>query len=348
MQTRSIQIIKMKKISSKIQLIALSLLFGLILSSCLENVYEEKEREEQAMIDGYVNANGFTEDEKLENGIYLKFIHDNTNDTTKPVTGNTVIVEYTGKYTDGSVFETTDASIGESEFPDRYFVYGPIRLKMGNLMYGFDTTLRHLTPGDEVSMIIPSKFMWYDYIPVVYDLKLLAIIQNDSTYEADMFNDFIEHYGFSDTNTFGANSNGELLYWKVTTKDDSSSSHPDSLNRHPITVATNDSVWIEITARYAELDTFSVPGEINLGRIFYPLVNYPKEIVYKYGNSTTFPITRAVDSAVKAMALSDEIEVCGPASWAYGDYGFSDQFHNIIAVPPRTPVHYQIKLLNKK
>lgn len=322
--------------------ILLSILtFSVIITGCLENTYEEYEKEEQKKIDDYIKTSDFSEADKLESGIYFRFIHDSVNDTITPIiTGNTILVDYTGKYTDGTVFETTDSTTGKFMFPERYYVYGPKRLKVGQLMYGFDTTVRKMTPGDHAEMLIPSKYMWYDYNPVVYDVVLYEIIRNDSLYEVEMFDAFFKLNNFSKADTFWHNYNDDIIYWKVMNDG------VDSLSDSPINVQNNDSVLISLTARYAEIQKDANGDTIStIGRIFYPLRSFPNQFIYKWGNAPSFPITAPIDSAVKSMALGDELEICAKASWAYGDDGFSDPYHNIIAVPARTPVHYQIKLL---
>jgi FKBP-type peptidyl-prolyl cis-trans isomerase len=311
----------------------------ILTTSCLKNDFEEKEKEELDKINQIISDYGFIESEKLESGIYLKFHKDNTeSDTIKPKTGNTILVQYTGKYSDGTVFETTDPDEGAKLVPERYFVYGDIRLKMGDLVYGFDTTLRFLSPGDSVSMLIPSKFMWYDYNPVVYDVVLKDIILNDSTYEHEMFNEFFKNNEFSTNNYFGINSNSDTLYYKIRITDKA-----DTLSESPIEVAKSDSIVIGLEGFFAE--SYYADGS---GRKFYPLTTYPQEFIYTYGSGAYFPILPAIDTAVKHMALGDIIEICGKASWAYGDDGFSDDYYNIVAVPPRTPVHYKIKLLGHR
>lgn len=304
-------------------------------TACLKNEFEEKEKEELDKINQIVADYGFTESEKLESGIYLKFHYDNPEtDTLKPGTGNTVLLQYTGRYSDGTIFETTDPAEGANLVPERYFVYGDIRLKMGELVYGFDTTLRYLSSGDSVSMLIPSKYMWYDYNPVVYNVILKDIILNDSTYEKQMFDEFFVNNEFSTGNYLALNDSKDTLYYKI---------NADSLSKLPIAPSKADSIIIGLRGYFAE--SYYADGS---GRLFYPLTTFPEEFIYTYGSSANFPIIPAIDTAVKHMALGDMVEICGKASWAYGEEGFSDDYFNIVAVPPRTPVHYRIELIGHK
>lgn len=311
----------------------------ILTTACLKNEFEEKEKEELDKINQIISDYNFNESEKLESGIYLKFHKDNTDtDTIKPKTGNTVLIQYTGKYSDGTVFETTDPTEGAKLVPERYFVYGDIRLKMGNLVYGFDTTLRFLSPGDSVSMLIPSKFMWYDYNPVVYNVILKDIILNDSIYESKMFSDFFINNGFSSDNYLAMNSVKDTLFYKAIVTN-----QEGTLSDSPIEIAKSDSIAISLEGFFAE--SYYADGT---GRKFYPLTTFPQEFIYTYGSGAYFPIIPAIDTAIKHMALGDKIEICGKASWAYGDVGFSDEYNNIVAVPPRTPVHYTIKLIGHR
>ncbi len=312
----------------------------ILAAACMDNTFEENEKEEQAIINKYIKDNGFTNDERLSNGIYLKFHYDNTDsDTLKPRTGHTVLLQYTGKYAeDETVFETTDPAVGATLVPERYFVYGDIRLKMGELVFGFDTTLRYLSVGDSVTMVIPSKYMWYDYNPVVYDVILKDIILNDTVYEEKMFYEFFTNNNFVKTDYFSINDNKDTLFYKVVVSD-----NEGSLSASPIDVSKADSVIISLNGYFAE--SYYADGS---GRLFYPLTTYPEEFAYKYGSGYYFPIIPAIDTAIKHMALGDIIEICGKASWAYDDDGFSDEYYNIVAVPPRTPVHYRIQLLGHR
>lgn len=330
----------MKKFKYTIRLIASLFIIVIMATACLENTFEEKEKDEQAKIDECVSRYGLDE-YKLESGIYLKFLFDTTSESSpRPATGNTVLVNYTGRYADETIFETTDPEIGPSLFPERYFVYGPTRLKIGNLIYGFDTTIRYMSPGDSAIMLIPSKYMWYDYNPVVYNVKLLEIITNDSTYESNMFWNFFTKNNYDKDNYIGINSDDDTLYYKVVV-----SSTTGSLSETPVEISSSDSVIINLTAYYAEC---YYPD--NTGRLFYPLPtsSYPSQFSYKWGSGSYFPIVPAIDSAIKHMALGDILEVCGKASWGYGDDGFSDPYQNIVAVPSATPVNYRIQLIGHR
>jgi len=308
-------------------IIATSFLSVLFLSSCLKDPNEEYEAEEQAKIDAYIKNQDFT---KLESGIYLKFHHNNTEtDDTTPKKGQTIVINFTGEYTDGTVFETSVESIGEAEFPNLYFVYGPHRVRMGSTMYGFDTTMKFFSVGDSGTMIIPSKYASYDYVPRVYHVKLLEIIENDTTKEELQFSEFLSKNGFSEADTFQSG-----LYWKVisdTTSD---------LNPNPFPFDNNDSVTIKLIARYAEI--YDNDG---LGRKFYPLASAPVTPKRSFEGSYYFPFVPAIDSALKHMNKGDIVEIAAYSNFAYYSSGFNDPYYGLTIVPPFMPVHYRIELL---
>ncbi|MFW5919600.1 MAG: FKBP-type peptidyl-prolyl cis-trans isomerase [Halanaeroarchaeum sp.] len=76
--------------------------------------------------------------------------------------GDTVTMEYTGRRTDGSVFDTSRESVAEESGlaernPDRE--YGPITVQIGEgqLIEGLEAALFGLEEGDEVTVEVPPE-----------------------------------------------------------------------------------------------------------------------------------------------------------------------------------------------
>jgi FKBP-type peptidyl-prolyl cis-trans isomerase 2 len=294
-----------------------------LLTSCLNT--EDEAAAEQAKIDNYVKDSGFT---KLPSGIYIKFYDtDRKFDSTKsPKPGQTCIITFTGRTTDGDILETTDENIGEISFPGLKFVYGPFRTKKGNTKLGIDTALYYFNPGDMATLVIPSYLLNFDYVPKVYTLGLNKIIEDDSTYEADNFLDFLVKSGFDtakpDTFSYG-------FYWKGV------------LNTSPYPFKENDSAIINLTARYAE----TYDGNTQ-GRIFYPLVDEPQyNLVRLFEGQYYYPFLPIIDTALKHMNVGDILEVAALSDYAYGINGFNEIQYGLKIVPSNMPVCYQIELV---
>lgn len=74
--------------------------------------------------------------------------------------GDTVTVDYVGRFEDGTVFDTSRQSVAESsglleQQPDRTFDPLTIEIGAGELIDGFESALFDLEAGDEVSVTIP-------------------------------------------------------------------------------------------------------------------------------------------------------------------------------------------------
>lgn len=323
------------KNSGLIKIISLStiLVTVFLLSSCLNT--DDEAAAEQAKINEYIKANGFTDAHKKPSGIYIKFKDEAGrvfNDSLSPKPGQTCIITFTGKTTDGEILETTDSVIGKIEFPDLYFVYGPFRIKKGNTKIGIDTALYYFNPGDEATIVLPSDWANFDFEPVVYDLKLLEIISNDSayndlTYEHKTFMYFLGTNNFDTINppdTFSKN-----FYFK------------GSLNPNPFKFDNKDFAIINLTARYAEN---YYPD--NSGRIFYPLLDAPLKLKRKFEDAYYFPFIPAIDTALRHMAAGDVLEIAVNSSYAYSNIGFNHPRNGLSIIPPYMPVHYRIELVS--
>jgi FKBP-type peptidyl-prolyl cis-trans isomerase len=294
-----------------------------LLSGCLPNDVEEQEKAEKTKLDNYINTHGYNETNNIGNRIYLKFTESSPRTGLMPKKGQTVIVTFTGKYTDGTTFiETTDSTLGAEKFPGRYVVYGPHKLVIGNVLSGVDSCLRRFHEGDEGEMVIPSKFAYYNYEPVVYTFKLLKIeLPSDSAYEDTLFNNFRDnHPKFSDELFSGVYYSGNKRDFDINT---------------PVIGA--DCVDVEIQARYVE-DYYPT----HYGRIFFPLNGSPKEITWLYGKDGNFPIDSVIEKTLKYMHIKDTMEVICPSNLAYGTTGFFNPYLGVPIVPPNTALHYNL------
>jgi FKBP-type peptidyl-prolyl cis-trans isomerase 2 len=305
--------------------ILILVLCSMVFASC--NKTDEDAVAEKAKITKYATDNGYT---KLPSGVYIKFFTDTTSSgQLTPSRGQTLIIDYTGRYLDGNLLETTNEELGSSNFPDLYFVYGPFRTRKGYTKRGLDTALYYFNIGDSASVLIPSDWWNHDYTPVVYNVKLLDTIFNDTAHAEIQFNEFVYNNGFSlKKDTFWY-----AIPYKVI------SSPNAGLDKTPYPFKIGDVAKIRLTARFAE----DYNGN---GRIFYPLCNASQDLDRIYGDDIAFPFLQEVDTAIKHMNKGDKLEIVVPFNFAFGTAGFNNPVYGVTIVPSFMPVHYSIELLD--
>ena len=133
------------------------------------------EKAEAEAISNYLSSNP-TDTFKLEpSGLYYLNVLTGTGRT--PVTHDTAHVVYTGKYLDGTEFDT-NAGGADLVFP----------VGEGDLIAGFDEGVTYMKEGGKATFLIPSILAYgtqgfYSipgYTPLLYDVQLIKVIPGPS------------------------------------------------------------------------------------------------------------------------------------------------------------------------
>lgn len=131
---------------------------------------DERRVKEVTEIDNYLQNNPGLK--QAETGVYVKTIKKGTGAKVEPL--QTVKVHYTGRFTDGTVF---DSSVERGE----PFVF---TVGAGQVIPGWDATVSNMKVGDKVTVLIPSDLAYGEgrqgippYSPLVFDIELLEIVK---------------------------------------------------------------------------------------------------------------------------------------------------------------------------
>ena len=155
-------------------------LFGLMKKADFEKAQaemqaqlDERRVQEVAEIDKYLKDNPGMK--QLETGVYLKTVKKGNGDKVEPL--QNVKVHYTGRFVDGTVF---DSSV-ERGTPFEFTVGA------GQVIPGWDATVSGMKVGDKVTVLIPSDLAYGDgsmtrgaippYSPLVFDIELLEVVK---------------------------------------------------------------------------------------------------------------------------------------------------------------------------
>ncbi len=303
------------------------LLLG-FMNSCIKDEYEEEKAEEERMIKEYIEANGITEGDKLESGVYLKLIS-NSGSSKYAADNNYVMISYTGKYTDETVFDSNIESVAVSAgLYNDTLVYGPSKLRVGSTQIaGFNMAVKEIPEGSSAVMVIPSDLAQKDYIPLVFEVELHNVITSIDTFEIEQFQEFLIGKGFTDEDTL---VNG--IYYNLFSEG----------GEEADTIASGDTLVIEITGQYAETENY-IDGVDQ--RTFYPLGSQSDTILYVYGTPGIFPVPTGLEMAMEKMEEGDRLEVAMHSYYGYGDSGYFNEILNIHIVQPFTPLYYTVKLI---
>lgn len=152
----------------KYSLLALTAIIAVISVSC--NFTQKYEKEEEDKIQAYLNQHSSQNFEKKSSGLY--YLEVTTGSGIQPETHDTVYAFYTGKYLDGTAF---DSNVGKTDtliFP----------LKEGWVIEGLEEGISYMKVGGSSVLLIPSYlgFGNYDYrmpayTPTIFEITLAKV-----------------------------------------------------------------------------------------------------------------------------------------------------------------------------
>lgn len=124
---------------------------------------EEQLAEDIAVIENYLEENDLTAERNIASDLF--YIVEQEGNGVKPENGQTVQVNYTGMFLDGTVFDTSIESVAQeagvfSESRD----YKPFEFILGSrqVILGWDIGIKLLEEGSTATLILPS-YLGYGY-----------------------------------------------------------------------------------------------------------------------------------------------------------------------------------------
>ena len=163
-----------------------------VLYTQVDNYFKEEldkiKAAEPKKIENYVSSNKL-QPKKTASG--LQYVVTTEGTGNKPTVGDTVVVNYTGKLTNGNIFDSSIKEVYEKAErlrKDPMRTFEPIRFSLGNqpVIQGWTEGLQLLNKGSKATFIIPSSLAYGDrpmgdkippYAPLVFDIELVDVIK---------------------------------------------------------------------------------------------------------------------------------------------------------------------------
>jgi FKBP-type peptidyl-prolyl cis-trans isomerase len=117
----------------------------------------------------------------------LNYIIANAGSGVKPGVGDTALVNYTGRFLSGKVFDTSVKEIAQKEGSyNAQRPYEPIKMPVGigASVPGFDEGLTLLSKGGKITLIMPSKLAYGEqgnqgiqpFTPLIFEIEMVNVI----------------------------------------------------------------------------------------------------------------------------------------------------------------------------
>jgi len=142
-------------------------------------VMEMRKNEEPKILANYLKENNITV-KPTKSGLY--FIETTKGNGKKPQDGESIRVNYTGRFVNGEVFDTSDEETAKQAgvYSEERKPYGPAEFVIGKLIAGMNEGLKMMKPGSKAKMIIPSELaygngqgMMEPYATLVFDVEFV-------------------------------------------------------------------------------------------------------------------------------------------------------------------------------
>jgi FKBP-type peptidyl-prolyl cis-trans isomerase len=147
----------------------------------LKDTYNQQLNDEKKQIEQYINAYypNVPKSDYFPNNDGLYYIEQikGTGDTVSSA-ADYVLINYTAKFLDGTLFDTTDTTVVLSNYIPWLEIGGPFTLSIASNFYGLVEGIRLMKEGGKATLVIPSTLSFGDFKPRVYDVTLLKVYHN--------------------------------------------------------------------------------------------------------------------------------------------------------------------------
>lgn len=180
-----VYIIKVEKVIPKGKLTDLD--FQGQVQAYQKSVLESIKKAEPVKIKKYIDDNKLNVT-KTDSGLY--YVVTKQGAGAKPIAGDTVVVNYTGMFLNGKVFET---NVKEDAIKHKLPInpmnpYKPIRFPIGvrGMIKGWDEGLQLITKGSKATFILPSSLAYGEqgsgnaippFSPLIFEVELVDIVK---------------------------------------------------------------------------------------------------------------------------------------------------------------------------
>jgi FKBP-type peptidyl-prolyl cis-trans isomerase len=199
-------------------------------------------------------------------------------------------------------------------------------------MLGINNALAMMKEGGKLSVIIPGEQAMKDYVPMLYNLELIKVIDDNSAYE-----DTVVH-AFLDKNSFTPENQVDTSLWVKIISGDGIST--DS-------AAAGDTVYITYTGRLVDYLYDSVYTRvIDKSSIRYL---YNSKILSGQMLSTGNNVMpKCVQLAIDLMKEGDKARILSLYEYAFGKDGIVDKKYKYTVIPKLQTVSYDVEITSIK
>ncbi len=309
------------------------IIFTLILlaSGCVSNDEDKRRDNELKVIQEYLKAHGITNESKTEGGIY--FIGDTTGNTASPEEGDYVIISYVGRFLENLEIRETSYDSLKSQWSAaanyKNYLYGPIMMPLGKSITGINEGLSLMKEGGKATLIIPSDKAFYDYSPLIYEIRLHKVLDNPVTYSKSLFKTFLN------ANNFTQELDDSVFYKEVVTPPEDT-----------ITPVSGDEIYFRFAGllidefRNASNDTFDSNFPLSKDQIKY--IWGKTKISAGEMISPPAGIPAGFRLALGKMRKGTRALVAIPYSQAFGKDGLIDSRYGFTIIPAYQNMVYEI------
>ncbi len=305
----------------------------LFIVSCLKDETEEYQIEHDQKMEDLKIQYGFTESDLIGDNIYLKILEEEGSDTSTPTLNDLVIIDYIGSVFDGSIVDVSVSEVAvENDIYSDEYIYGPEKLLVGYTFLGFQKAIQHMHPKSRALMLIPRE-QWntYYYEPLVYEVTLYRIINSLDEYNNEQVSAYLDSLEIANTDhVIPGYEDGGIWIKGISNWEENGLSY-------------GDSVLISLHGYYVEADASYMKDFP--GRKFFPIGSSGDSVPFVYGEDF-FPITPAVNEAIKFMQIGETIDLVTLDEYGFGEIGFKHPNFDYYIIPPYMPLHYTLQLLD--
>ena len=315
-----------------------------LLSGCLKNDWEERQKEEADKLAKHIellrNQGLDIESREVKDyDMYVLMLGSDPNSGPTPELNDYIIIDYIRKDLDGNILFTNVNSLADSwdsfkDNPDTYshYIFAPLKMIFGYNTPGFNYGISLMEEGDTARFYIPSTLAYGDFVTIVDEVVLHKIITNISAYDSLQVVMYRAEQGV-DSSMYLPDAG--IFYWENIHGNDA------------IEFDANDSLIIRFRASFLQendLIVFDSNWESATGLA----IPASKAKVSNFTPEGFAPFTPGFAAAIDTMAVGTQATILVPYQKGYGVNGLIYTAPQYPIVPPYSSLVYDVEVLDVK